>query len=51
MLNPEDKIEMVSNCEYAIVLGKQLKFSLGSIGGVDLVDGNHVLTSGMSLDF
>jgi len=35
---------MVENCNYAIVLGKQMKFSLVGVGGTDLVDGNQTLT-------
>jgi len=35
---------MVENCNYAVTLGKQMKFSLVGVGGVDLVDGNQTLT-------
>jgi plastin-1 len=32
------------NCNYAVVLGKSLKFSLVGVGGKDIVDGNQTLT-------
>jgi len=41
---PLNKFKKVENCNYAVVLGKQLKFSLVGIGGTDLVDGNKTLT-------
>jgi len=41
---PLNKFKMVENCNYAVTLGKQMKFSLVAIGGVDLVDGNQTLT-------
>ncbi|KAL6056274.1 fimbrin [Balamuthia mandrillaris] len=41
---PMNKFKMVENCNYAVVLGKQLKFSLVGIGGTDIVDGNKTLT-------
>jgi len=34
----------VENCNYAVVLGKQMKFSLVGVGGSDIVDGNQTLT-------
>jgi len=37
----------VENANYAVVLGKQLKFSLVGIGGVDIVDGNKKLILGL----
>lgn len=42
--NPTNKFKKVENCNYAIVLAKQLKFSLVGIGGSDFVDGNRKLT-------
>jgi len=41
---PLNRFKKVENCNYAVVLGKQLKFSLVGIGGTDLVDGNKSLT-------
>jgi len=41
---PMNKFKKVENCNYAVLLGKQLKFSLVGIGGPDLVDGNKTLT-------
>lgn len=41
---PMHKLKKVENCNYAVDLGKQLKFSLVGIGGPDLVDGNQTLT-------
>jgi len=41
---PLNKFKKVENCNYAVVLGKQLKFSLVGIGGTDIVDGNKNLT-------
>jgi hypothetical protein len=37
---PLNKFKCVENDNYAIVLGKSLKFSLVGIGGVDLYDGS-----------
>jgi len=41
--NPNNKFKKVANDNYAVVLGKQLKFSLVGIGGSDIVDGNKKL--------
>jgi plastin-1 len=41
---PLNKFKKVENCNYAVDLGKQMKFSLVGIGGTDLVDGNQTLT-------
>jgi len=41
---PLNKFKKVENCNYAVVLGKQMKFSLVGVGGTDLVDGNQTLT-------
>jgi len=41
---PLNKFKKVENCNYAVVLGKQMKFSLVGIGGTDIVDGNQTLT-------
>jgi len=42
-MKPTNKFKKISNDNYAIVLGKQLKFSLVGIGGADIVDGNKKL--------
>jgi len=42
-MNPTNKFKKVSNCNYVIVLGRSLKFSLVGIGGSDIVDGNKKL--------
>ena len=34
------------NCNYAVELGKQCKFSLVGIAGKDIYDGNETLTLG-----
>jgi len=41
--NPKNKFKKVANCNYAVVLGKQMGFSLVGIGGVDIMDGNKKL--------
>ena len=41
-------MEKLENCNYAVELGKQLKFSLVGIAGQDLNDGNATLTLGNS---
>jgi plastin-1 len=40
-LNTFKKVE---NCNYAVILGKQMKFSLVGVGGKDIADGNKTLT-------
>lgn len=42
--HPLNKFKKVENCNYAILLGKQLKFSLVGIAGSDIFDGNKTLT-------
>lgn len=37
-------MEKLENCNYAVELGKQLKFSLVGIAGQDLAEGNQTLT-------
>ena len=39
-------MEKLENCNYAVELGKELKFSLVGIAGQDLSDGNQTLTLG-----
>jgi len=41
---PLNKFKKVENCNYAVLIGKQLKFSLVGIAGTDIVDGNKTLT-------
>lgn len=43
-------MEKLENCNYAVELGKQLKFSLVGIAGHDLSDGNATLTLGMRMN-
>ena len=40
---PNNKFKKVSNCNYVVVLGKQLKFSLVNISGTDINSGNKKL--------
>lgn len=42
-ISPKNKFKRVENCNYAVVLGKQMKFSLVGIGGADVVHGNKKL--------
>lgn len=42
-------MEKLENCNYAVELGKQLKFSLVGIAGQDISDCNPTLTLGKSL--
>lgn len=39
-------MDQIQNCNYAIELGKQLKFSLVGIQGKDIYDANNTLTLG-----
>jgi len=41
---PLNKFKKVENGNYAVELGKQMKFSLVGIGGTDIYDGNKTLT-------
>jgi len=41
---PLNKFKKVENCNYAVILGKQMKFSLVGIGGTDIHDGSPTLT-------
>jgi len=38
---------VAENCNYAVDLGRQCKFSLVGIAGKDIYDGNETLTLGM----
>ena len=40
---PNNKFKKVSNCNYVVVLGKQLRFSLVNISGTDINGGNKKL--------
>lgn len=40
-------MDQIQNCNYAIELGKQLRFSLVGIQGKDIYDGNQTLTLGL----
>ena len=42
------KFKKVENCNYVILLGKSIKFSLVGIQGSDIVDGQKTLTLGFS---
>lgn len=42
-------MEKLENCNYAVELGKQQKFSLVGIAGQDISDGNATLTLGIQL--
>ena len=44
---PNIKLKKVHNCNYAVDIGKAMKFSLVGIGGVDLFDGKKKLTLAM----
>ena len=44
-------MEKLENCNYAVELGRQLKFSLVGIAGKDISDGNPTLTLGISSYF
>lgn len=39
-------MDQIQNCNYAIELGRELKFSLVGIQGKDIYDGNRTLTLG-----
>jgi len=40
-LQPNNKFKKIANCQYAVVLGKQLKFSLVGIQGADIEDAKN----------
>lgn len=44
---PMHRVKAVENTNYAVDLGKELKFSLVGIGGVDITDGKETLTLGL----
>ena len=43
------KMKKIENCNYAIEIGKQMKFSLVGVGGQDIYDCNKTLTLGRQL--
>lgn len=43
-INPNNKFKKINNCNECVNTGKDMKFSLVGIGGVDLHDGNKKLT-------
>lgn len=45
----QSMMDQIQNCNYAIELGKQLKFSLVGIQGKDIYDSNPTLTLGKPL--
>jgi len=47
-MKPNNRFKKLSNCNYAVVLGKQLKLSLVTTGGSDVVDGNKKLLLGFT---
>jgi len=46
-MKPGNKFKKVSNCNYAVDVGKALKFSLVGVGGVDINSGNKKLILAM----
>jgi len=46
-INPKNRFKKVENCNYCVVLAKQMRFSVVNVGGVDLMDGNRNLILGM----
>ncbi len=42
-LKPNHRIKKIHNANYAVEIGKNMKFSLVGIGGIDLVDGKKKL--------
>jgi hypothetical protein len=40
-------MDQIQNCNYAVELGKQLRFSLVGIQGKDIYDANPTLTLGI----
>ena len=42
-MKPKNTFKRTENCNYAVVLGKQMKFSLVNVGGRDVTQGNKKL--------
>ncbi|KAI8968374.1 fimbrin [Mycotypha africana] len=45
---PLSRFKQIENCNYAVLLGQELKFSLVGIQGSDIVDGQRTLTLGLT---
>ena len=43
-MKPNHRIKKINNANYAVDIGKNMKFSLVGIGGIDLVDGKKKLS-------
>jgi len=46
-MHPKNRFKKVENCNYAVTLGKQMKFSMVNIGGLDICDKNKKLCLGI----
>ena len=46
-MTPKNKFKRVENCNYAVTLAKQMKFSMVNIGGLDICDKNKKLILGI----
>lgn len=44
---PLSRFKQIENCNYAVALGQELRFSLVGIQGADIVDGQRTLTLGL----
>ncbi|KAL9541872.1 Fimbrin, actin-bundling protein [Mucor bainieri] len=45
---PLSRFKQIENCNYAVALGQELRFSLVGIQGADIVDGQRTLTLGLT---
>ncbi|GAA5814606.1 Fimbrin, actin-bundling protein [Mucor flavus] len=45
---PLSRFKQIENCNYAVLLGQELRFSLVGIQGADIVDGQKTLTLGLT---
>ncbi|KAI7861601.1 fimbrin [Spinellus fusiger] len=45
--DPMSRFKQIENCNYAVTLGQDLRFSLVGIQGADIVDGQKTLTLGL----
>ncbi|KAI8886717.1 hypothetical protein K501DRAFT_292642 [Backusella circina FSU 941] len=45
---PLSRFKQIENCNYAVALGQELRFSLVGIQGADIVDGQKTLTLGLT---
>ena len=46
-MTPKNKFKKVENCNYAVTLAKQMRFSMVNIGGLDICDKNKKLILGI----